>query len=176
MLSPWGRRVGHDWTEPYTGVIPYIVGHWWLIQQPAPSLPGNKGAGLRVPFANHMVLMATSPSPAWDSLICFQELKTGGHILSHCPYCSGNSKSLGSCEPGTVDEWPSTYVSHYFSSEWPNTLFQGSNLPFLCLLHCRCLPPHLLGSPYLCYKAQYCQRALGHTRWFKSGACQHNSE
>ena len=41
----------------------YIIGHWWLIQQPAPSLPGNQGAGLRVPFSNHMVLVATSLYP-----------------------------------------------------------------------------------------------------------------
>ena len=51
------------WTEPYSGMMAYIIGDWWWIHQPAPSLPGNQGAGLSVPFSNHVVLMATSPYP-----------------------------------------------------------------------------------------------------------------
>ena len=66
--------------------------------------------------------------PSWGGiqkspfLKLFQELRRRDQI-SHCSCRSGNSKGLGICEPGTVDEeqiYMRNIYIYTWSSEWPN--------------------------------------------------------
>lgn len=88
-----------------------IIGHWQLIQSPAPH-PSPKSRGDAQSF-NPLITWAGSPSiqlppmgrmQKSPSLNHFQELETRGQIVSHCSYCSGNSKCLGTRETGTVNK------------------------------------------------------------------------
>ena len=53
-------------------------------------------------------LLVTSPTLGWGlkspSLKGLQGLRMRDQILSHCSTCSGNSKSLESCEPESMDK------------------------------------------------------------------------
>ena len=81
-----------------------VTGDWF---NPKP-LSQDSGVKLKFQPSNYMAGPIGYKSPSLSreqkspSLKHFQELKTRDQILSHCSYCSGNSKGFGSCELETV--------------------------------------------------------------------------
>ena len=113
LLCPWdspGQNTGVDWhflLQNNVNILENTVSLSWK------SRGGTASSNLLVTW---LILSTTSSHPWAESksplpLSVFKNLRARSQISSHCSYHSGNPKSLGSSQPGSMNE-DQVYMRH----------------------------------------------------------------